>query len=189
MKQTKALIINDIEKEPRTFEITSFNQMRHMEQEQQFELDLQDMEGFGSFYALLSYANANQEAIEHAVKFGATIEDVWVLTEQDYPFVGTLRRAVTDEEKLLEFFSEKFFDTSQKFCLVGEYKGNSYMETHKYKTCTAIFSMKEDAEIFEKLVQIYHSNQSIQEKENSYRELLQNRTEVPQSSRYKWEHL
>lgn len=189
----KALVITDVIKEPRTFEITS-EQMRLMGNDQHFELDVNDMEGIGTFYPLLTPINASKEAVAHAISKGARWESVWVEKEleilREFQFGCCRCRATDDEEVFLETIFTQFFDTCEHFCLVGDCKEQSYMKLHVYDTITAIFVSKDDFIAFQKLIEGLQSSLNFSERKEKAQAILKNRPVIHiNESRYQWEHM
>lgn len=193
MKQTKALIITDVIKEPRTFEITS-EQIKLMGNDLQFELDVKDIEGIGTFYPLLAHIQASKEAVDHALINGAKWEMVWVEREMDilreFQICCSRRRPSDEEELFLEKAFTKFLETCQHFCLVGDCKEQSYRKLHEYDTCTAIFASQDDFIAFKKLVETLQLPVSLSKKKVEVDSILKERQQVHLTeSRYQWEHL
>ncbi|PLS18896.1 hypothetical protein CVD28_00405 [Bacillus sp. M6-12] len=193
MEKAKALIITDVIKEPRTFEITS-EQMGLMGNDQHFELDVKDMEGIGTFYPLLTTNHASTEAIDHAISKGAKWETVWVEREMDilreFQFGCCRRRPENEEEAFMETAFTNFFDTCQHFCLVGDCKEQSYMKLHVYDTVTAIFISQEDFIAFKRLIEVLQLPVELNDKKEKVQTLLKDRPKVElNESRFQWEHL
>lgn len=191
MEQVKALIISDVVKEPRSFQIVSQKQMAFIHQDVCFEMDLQDNEGIGSMYALLTFGQSSQVAIEHAVSNGAKICDVWVLRDLDFlkDFgVGSMTWFPSHGNKNhMQTIFDRFFETCEPFSLFGDYKGDSYTEMHKYDSSIGIFSEKADAELFLQLVDLFKSNIPDEERERVGATLLKNRS-TTEYRRFTWEH-
>lgn len=176
MEQTTALFITDVVKEPRTFEIES-QQMQKMQQAQFFELDLLDIEGFGTAYPLLTYGTAPCSSIATAVELGARVETVWVLSgiELTKPHLSMFN----------DVLFHTFYKTCQSFCIYGEYTGDSYRGMSNYDTSKAIFSNQEDAIAFQELLKILKSSVSLEEKAEKGYALIQDRKAIEPECRYK----
>lgn len=188
MHKDKALVITDVVMDPIQYDLYSLNQMRLMNREHYFELSLLEREGFGMFFPLLTYKELPKEAIEHALKHGAYIKEVYIVEIDEELTRALLKVERTKEDEKIMWLFSSFFQTCQQFCVKGNYEGDSYTKMHEYATSTAIFVEKEDADLFKQIVEIVKSKDDIEEIIMMSKNLFSHREKIDLPDRFKWEY-